>query len=562
MDDGRRNLLISAAFGGVVVVAILILVGAIAIGWYTDNFGELARVNGVSIDRSEFRDRYRVELFRLDYAMRRLRDDLAAGRISQADHDSQAQVLQQRRDEATLQQLVLARLIDQELESQLAVEEGISVTEADVDARIHDDATRPEQRHAWLIAVDPEVVAGGTPTEEDRTAAREKLEQALADVAAGTTWQEVAAEVSTDSSALQNGDLGYVSASDASLDPAFHDALFAATADAPTGIVEGADGILRAGLVTDIAPAFTDPAFEQQLADAEIPLAAYRVAARSDVLRGRLEEKIVAGVVDAPSPQRRVAEIFLAEAADRVRVRHILFSPNDDPEGAANALDPDDPAWATAEAEARALHDELAALADGDDKLLAAFTEAAKDSDEDGAAESGGLLPFLSEEELDPEFGAAVFADGLENNDLLEPVRSAFGWHVVLFDERQPPAQQRIETLRQRALSPGVSFAAIAQAESEGSEAADGGDLGWIARSQMPAELETPIFDTPVGGVSNVITIPGEGFYLLKVLEEETRLPDGEQLDTLRSIAYRNWYAARRATAEISTGSSVLTPIG
>jgi parvulin-like peptidyl-prolyl isomerase len=561
MDDGRRNMLISAAFGGVVVVAILILIGAIAIGWYSDNYGEVATVNGQTIDRSEFRDRYRVETFRLDLALRRLRDDLQAGRISESDHDVQADILNERRQDANLQQAVLARLIDQELEGQLAPAEGVTVSDADVDARLAEDATRPEMRNAHVIAVDPEVsAASGTPTDAEKAAAREKLEKALADVAAGKTWAEVAALVSTDPTAAQGGELGYVSARDESLDPAFHDALFAAATGTPTPIVEGADGVFRAGLVTEIAAAVVEPDFEQQLVEASITPEAYRAAARGDVLRERLEDKIVAGVVEGESIQRRVSEIYLDEALDKVRVRHILFAPKDDIDGALD-LPEDDPAWAAAEAEATALRTTLAAQAGDPAKLLAAFEEAAKQSDEDGAGETGGLLPFLSEEQLDPDFGTAVFADGLENGDLLEPVRSAYGWHVVLFDERQPPAQIRMEEIRQQALAPAASFATIAQRVSEGIEAQDGGDLGWVARGQLaPKEREEAIFAAPIGTVSNVLAMPGQGYYLFKVAEEASRLPDPEQVEALRNSAYENWYTEKRNAADITSGSTSLTP--
>ena len=563
MDDGRRNMLISAAFGGVVVLAVAILLGAVGIGWYTDNFGEVAKVNGSSINRSEFRDRYLVERFRLDYALQRLRDELQAGRIDQSDHDAQVQILQQRLEEATLQQSVLARLIDTEFEGQLALEEGVSVTEEDVDAKIVADATRPEQRHAWLIAVDPQILsATGKPTDAERQAAREKLEKALADIASGKTWQEVASVVSTDSSALQDGDLGYISAKDETLDPALHEAIFAVAADTPTAIVEGSDGVYRAGLVTDIAPALVDADFEQKLIDEGISIEAYRTTARADILRERLEDKIVAGFVDVESVQRRVSEIYLPEALAKVRVRHVLFSPNDDFQGALDLVE-DDPAWAAAEAEARPLHAELAKLAGKDEELLAAFGEAAKESDEEGAAESGGLLPYLAEEELDADFGAAVFAPDLEKNDLLEPTRSRFGWHVVVFDDRQPPAQERIETARQRALAPAASFATIAEEISEGPEAIDGGDLGWVAHGQLlPPELEAAVFAAPIGGISDVLIIPGRGFYIFKVAEEATRLPDPEQAETLRSTAYSNWYAGKRATADISIDPSVQAPIG
>jgi parvulin-like peptidyl-prolyl isomerase len=563
MDDGRRNMLISAAFGGVVVVAIIILLGAIAIGWYSDNFGEVATVNGQTIDRSEFRDRYRVESFRLDLALRRLRDDLQAGRISESDHDVQADILNERRQDANLQQAVLARLIDQELEGQLAPAEGVSVSDADVDARMAEDATRPEMREAHVIAVDPEVsAASGTPTDAEKAAARETLEKALADIAGGKPWAEVAALVSTDPSSVQGGELGYVSARDESLDPAFHDALFAASANEPTAIVEGADGIFRAGLVTAIAPALTEPDFEQQLLESQITVDAYRAAVRGDVLRERLEEKIVAGVIEGDAPQRRTAEIYLDEGLDKVRVRHILFSPKDDPDGAAD-LALDDPAWAAAEAEAEALHTTLAANANDDAALLAAFEEAAKNSDEEGAGDTGGLLPYLSEEQLDPDFATAVFADGLESGDLLEPVKSVFGWHVVLFDDRQPPAQIRMEAIRQRALAPAASFATIAQEVSEGLEAEDGGDLGWVARGQLsPKAREDAIFAAPIGGISNVLAVPGEGYYLFKVSEEADRPLDLDQVEALRNSAYANWYGEKQSAADIKSGSTSLTPEG
>jgi parvulin-like peptidyl-prolyl isomerase len=563
MDDGRRNMLISAAFGGVVLVAIAILLGAIAVGWYTDNFGELAKVNGSAINRSEFRDRYTVEAFRIDHATRRLRTALAAGRISQSEHDAQVQILQQQREQGTLDQSVLGRLIDAELEAQLAAEEDVVVTDEDVAARVEEDATRPEERHAWLIAVDPGILAGtGSPTDPDREAARAKLQQALDDVAAGKTWQEVASTVSTDSSALQDGDLGYVSAANETQDPAFLEALFAATADTPTPIVEGEDGVFRAGLVTDIAPAARDADWEQQLVDAGVTPEAYQAAVRSDLIRERLEDEVVAAVVDADTVQRRLSEIFLAEAPAKARVRHILFAPNDDPQAALD-LPEDDPAWAAAEAEARSLHTELAKLVGKDEELLAAFEEGAKASDEDGAAESGGLLPYLAQAELDPDFGSAVFAPGLERNDLLEPVKSAFGWHVILFDELQAPAQERIEEARQRALAPAASFATIAKDISDGPESVDGGDLGWVARGQLtPLERENAIFEAPIGGISPVLTVPGQGFYIFKVAEEATRRPDGEQAEVLRRTAYSNWYAAKRATADIAFDPSIQAPLG
>jgi copper(I)-binding protein len=68
----------------------------------------------------------------------------------------------------------------------LATEAGIAPTSADVDARMATEATTPESRHAWVIAVKPDSDPGAIgPTEAQKAAAKAKLEAALADIAEG-----------------------------------------------------------------------------------------------------------------------------------------------------------------------------------------------------------------------------------------------------------------------------------------------------------------------------------------------------------------------------------------
>ncbi len=50
-----------------------------------------------------------------------------------------------------------------------------------------------------------------------------------------------------------------------------------------------------------------------------------------------------------------------------------------------------------------------------------------------------------------------------------------------------------------------------------------------------------------------------DGFYLFLVREEQTRKPDGEQLATLESGAFQNWYAAEKAKADIKRDSGLPT---
>jgi parvulin-like peptidyl-prolyl isomerase len=76
-----------------------------------------------------------------------------------------------------------------------------------------------------------------------------------------------------------------------------------------------------------------------------------------------------------------------------------------------------------------------------------------------------------------------------------------------------------------------------------------------VAHYQLDEEREKAIFAAPVGKVSDQLQTSG-GYYLFLVRSEQTRLPDGDQLATLKSSAFQNWYTAEKAKATISTNPS------
>ena len=80
----RRNFLLNLGFGLVVVAAVLILAIAAAWTWYDQHLAPVASVNGGSITKDDFVARDRVEEYRLNFASRRIRDELNAGRLTQA----------------------------------------------------------------------------------------------------------------------------------------------------------------------------------------------------------------------------------------------------------------------------------------------------------------------------------------------------------------------------------------------------------------------------------------------------------------------------------------------
>jgi len=81
-------------------------------------------------------------------------------------------------------------------------------------------------------------------------------------------------------------------------------------------------------------------------------------------------------------------------------------------------------------------------------------------------------------------------------------------------------AEQKAKAIAAEARQPGVDFAELARKKSEGSSAADGGDLGFFKRGAMVPAFETVAFALKPGEVSDPVRTP-LGWHVLKL--EESR---------------------------------------
>ena len=124
--------------------------------------------------------------------------------MTSAEGQQAIQSLSQQASSEYLAPLVLERLIDGKIQAGPRGGRRASPSPPEqIDAKIVEESTTPEERHAWIIAVDPEVDEGkDEPTDAQKAAAKKKADQALADVTTGgKKWEDVAKAVSTDASA-------------------------------------------------------------------------------------------------------------------------------------------------------------------------------------------------------------------------------------------------------------------------------------------------------------------------------------------------------------------------
>ncbi len=551
----RRNFYLNLGFGIVVVVGIAMLLIAAGLDYYNNHLASVASVNGQSISKDDLKARVAVDGWRLDEADSRIATALAAGRLSQAAATQQQQTVAQARSQ--IESISLERLIDARLQAGLAADQAVSVTPEDVDAQFIKDATTPEQRHVSMIEVEPVTEFGAIgPTESQIAAAKAKADAAAADLASGKAWDDVAATVSTDATtAPQGGDLGWIQATDTRLDETFQAALFDAALNTPTDVILGNDGVFRIGRVTEIAPESVDADYQAKIVNDGVSLDDYRTVLTANVIEDKLTAAAAAPFIGS-GPQREVSEIYVPQAApdlgdDAVRTRHILYSPNNDPSNASSLAD-DDPAWDIAKQEALATWVRL----QEHPELFDAIARSESDETQaQGPTGSGGKLPYFdSKSSVDEAFLSAILAPGLTDGQILEPVKSSFGWHVIQI-MNHPTDEVHLEALKAQ-VDGGADFGVLARDNSFGPTAGTGGDLGWVAKGQLASELTDAIFATPTGGMSAVVAVPDDGTYLFKVIDEAVRTPAGRQLDELRSTAFSNWYDPKKADADIVRGDT------
>jgi parvulin-like peptidyl-prolyl isomerase len=552
--SSRQTLYTNLLFGGVVLFALVILAVAAGVNWYANHWQPIATVDGVSITRDQFTDRVRVDLWRINAVESKIRDAATNGLITNAERDQEInQINQEKSNTNSIYGSSVQSLIDAQLQAKLAADLGIAISDADVDARIQKEASSDEQRHVFVIEVAPEVVAPATtPTDAAIATALTKANALAARLAKGEDWATVAKD-STDPLASGGGDQGFISKASSTLDPPLLAAVFALPANGRTAVIKGDDGTFRIAQVTRIVPQVIDPNYTQTIVNSGVPLDSYRQAVKADAIRDALKAHVLADDTTKPSVQRHVLEIKLTQQidqqtnspvlTDQVDVRHILYAPGG--KAAVGSPPPSgDPAWDAAKAQADATYQLLL-------KDPSKFADIAKsDSADTASATAGGDIGFQAQASLDPAFGAAVFKAGLVKDQILPPVKSVYGWHVIQFVARKTPALNRMNDYINQLAKPGADFGAIAKANSEAADASKGGDMGWIAHDQLSKKLEDAIFALPVGKVSDMIT-DGSTLYVFKVVEEQTRLPDKTQIDALTSSGFTNWYATQQAKAKI-----------
>ncbi|HTC85129.1 MAG TPA: hypothetical protein VK656_00390, partial [Candidatus Acidoferrum sp.] len=117
-DTGRRTVATNAVFALIIAIAVLILLAAAAATYYGDHLAAVATVNGHVINKDQLRDRYAVDVWRINSVESQIRNAVSSGRLTKDQGDQQIQLVeQQKANTNTLLGQSVQNLINAELQS-------------------------------------------------------------------------------------------------------------------------------------------------------------------------------------------------------------------------------------------------------------------------------------------------------------------------------------------------------------------------------------------------------------------------------------------------------------
>jgi parvulin-like peptidyl-prolyl isomerase len=574
-SDSRRNVYLTLSFTLAIASALALMGGVFLASYYADHGAAIAGVNGEAISKDAVRDRVGLNDAIYQRQIANYTTMRNQGKLATDEYNTIVGNIQTTETSSTIYSDALTQLINETQLRQYAVQNNIVVTDQQIAAQIQTDATIAEMRHVKVIAVAVKATPpSSTPTQADIDSAQAKAQGYLKEIQGGKAWDDVAKEASSDSANTGGsvGDLGLTTRDDIGVEPDLANATFALkNVNDITPIIKGSDGVWRFATVTKIVPAFTDADWQTSIASASSG-DLYRAMARAEATKKAVREAIEAKYISGPTVQRHVLEIAVPAGygqpgdGDEVKIRILVFSPSHDQVNAASVASTD-PAWADAKSRADAA---LAKLKQ-DPSQFATMAADTTVNDDKYWNTDGGEIPWIPSDLFNATTStqqgglglnnvqAAVFKDGLTPGTILDPIQeTSQGYIVVQFQGRRPAPDLRI-AIDQFNLNSGADFADLAKSSSEAVDAPTGGDLGWVSPYQLTSVQEQAIDSTPVGQVSNMVS--SSGYFVYKVVEEQTRTSDADQQAKLKNVVFQRWLTEFQGNALVWQDATALAAL-
>ena len=555
-----KTALTNLSFVVAIALAGTLLVGVAGYSVYDGTWAPAVEVNGASINKAEAKARAEVTAFKIALQGSRIRARVAAGTMTNSAGDTALQALNTQAE--AISNEVTTDMVDTLLIRDLAAANGVTADPAVFATEWAKETTLPELRLFRRISIDaandPKTKK---PTAATRAAAKAKAEAILAEIKAGGDFATIAKRDSDDSFAEVGGLVGWTAKDEDPTEDLGYEAAWAlvpstdGSTQPMTAVIARSEDQFVIFRLEKHQASKLDPDFEKQISDAGIDRGLYERMTEELALQIALGDKITAQLLAGPVEQREVSYVAATvpeKDVEQVQVSHILFSPKDDPNTAGD-LEPTDPAWAAAEKEA---NDLIARLKNG-----SSFETEAKKSDDKTSGADGGLLAWAPKGTYVPEFDTAIWADGVKRDDILGPIKTEFGYHVIQFDARRPSLKDRLDELATSLAAAGVDFEEAATTATNTIEELTFASPGYVPKYTVNPELGAVVWGLKAGGTSAVVE-SSNTYLIVHVDGIETRELTAEQVKGIKGSGFSIWLDLYRSAARVAIDGAVVQEAG
>lgn len=545
-DELRSQQLIVACFAVAIALALGIFGATVWSSYYEAHLRQVAEIDGTAFNRDALGTRAGIMASELSATGTELQSQLGGARddVIKQQLDVINGQLQALSGDAS-NSLVLGAFLEHQ-----AVSTGLSVSDGEINAEIARREAQPLRIKLSAITVNvlpADAKAGATPTDAQWAVAKKQADAILAQLRSGSDFAQLAKEKSSDAATKDKaGLIGWVGKGDA-----VYASLFDAAKDAKSGDLVGpVKGTLGYTLlhVDERKEAGPDKALTGLLDTSGVSDQQYRDFIRDELLRTKFQGYFANKVVKPDQPQRKIAQILIAPDAQGVPVpklhlRHILIQPLP---GAADQTKATPAQWKAALARATMIRVEAA-------KPDANWYELAKQSDDTSNKGRAGDLGMY-----DPASSTFVkeFKDAVRTlrvGDVSQPVRTAFGYHIIkVVGERITAQDQAGKLMKELRLHPD-EFPALARDNSEDTgTAVNGGEVGWVAHYELPAAQDAAVFALKTKGQVSDPVVTQTGTYIYRLLDtsESMKISDS-RLQQIKTTGFQRWLDEQKAGSQI-----------
>lgn len=555
-----KTALTNLSFVVAIALAGALLVGVAGYSVYDSTWAPAVEVNNAGINKAEAKARAEVTAFRIALEGSRIRARVAAGTMSNSAGDTALQALNEQAEAISNQ--VTTDMVDTLLIRDLAAANGVVADPAVFATEWAKETTLPALRLFRRISIDAaDNPTTKKPTAATRAAAKAKAEAALAEIKAGGDFATIAKRDSDDSFAEIGGLVGWTTEAEDPTEDLGYAAAWALMPSADdstqpiTAVIARSEDQFVIFRLEKSQASKLDPDFEKQISDAGIDRGLYERMTEERALQTALSDKITAQLLASPVEQREVSYVAATVPATdvaQIQVSHILYSPNDDPNTAGD-LESTDPAWAAAEKEA---NDLVARLKSG-----TSFETEAKESDDKTSGADGGLLVWAPKGTYVSEFEAAIWADGVKRDDILGPIKTEFGYHVIEFDARRPSLKDRLDELATALAVDGVDFKDAATTATLAIEELTFASPGYVPKYTVNPELGSVVWGLTAGGTSAVVE-SSNTYLIVHVDGVEMRALTADQITGIKGSGFSIWLDLYRSAARVAIDGAVVQEAG